>query len=69
MVCSQHHVDDTTNLSAKVVWCGATMSAGYDDSGITVMSAKLVRKAYLTSWFAVDIISSLPYELVVLFQR
>ncbi|CAD7703983.1 unnamed protein product, partial [Ostreobium quekettii] len=44
------------------------LETGYDDSGVTVMGARDVRMAYLSSWFLVDIVSSLPYELVVALQ-
>mmetsp|Transcript_6108 Transcript_6108/g.17031 ORF Transcript_6108/g.17031 Transcript_6108/m.17031 type:complete len:213 (+) Transcript_6108:300-938(+) len=42
---------------------------GYSFRGRLVMERRKVRKRYLTTWFAIDLISSIPSEIVLMHLR
>ena len=39
---------------------------GFDDAGYVLMDRKLVRRKYLTTWFTFDLISSFPFDMLVI---
>ena len=39
---------------------------GYDDGGFVVMDPAIARRKYLTTWFGFDLISSFPFDIIIL---
>ena len=43
-------------------------NTGYDDGGIIIMDPSFVRQKYMKSWFLFDVVSSFPFDLLLLFS-
>lgn len=43
-------------------------NTGYDDGGIIIMDPKFVRQKYMKTWFLFDLVSSFPFDLLLLFS-
>ena len=43
-------------------------NTGYDDGGLIIMDPTFVRQKYMKTWFLFDLVSSFPFDLLLLFS-